>query len=353
MSHDWPTARLPQVNRWLRAIVVGLCFASGGTARADEVELRRFEFTQTQMGVPFKLILYAADEATAKGASDAAFSRVVELNRILSDYDQASELSRLSATAPSDRWTKVSPDLWNVLERSQQLAAQTQGAFDVTVGPMVRLWRRARRTKEMPSDARLAEARAAVGYQSLELNEADHSVRLRKPKMQLDLGGIAMGYAVDEMVKLLRERGLTRVLIDASGDIAVGDPPPGQAGWKIGVVPLSAEGTPSRQVLLANAAISTAGDAFQHVDIGDKRYSHIVDPHTGLGLTDRTGVTVIAPDCITADGLDTAVAALGPTAGLALVEATKGAAAFIVRATDGEPETFESPRFKSYLAPSE
>ena len=155
--------------------------------------------------------------------------------------------------------------------------------------------------------------------------------------MRLDLGGIAMGYAVDETLKLLRERGISRALVDASGDIGVGDPPPGKLGWTIGVVPLSAEGTPSKQICLANAAVSTAGDAFQHVDIDGKRYSHIVDPHTGLGMTDRSAVTVIAPDCTTADGLDTAVIALGPRAGLALVEGTPGAAAFFVRAGRSSP----------------
>ena len=202
-----------------------------------------------------------------------------------------------------------------------------------------------RRSKEMPSPERMAEARAAVGYQYLKLDEAKHTAQLLKPNMRLDLGGIAMGYAVDETVKRLRELGITRVLVDASGDIGVGDPPPGKQGWTIAVIPLSAEGTPSRQILLANAAVSTAGDAFQHVVIDGRRYSHIVDPHTGLGMTDRMGVTVIAPDCLTADGLDTAVAAMGPKAGLALIEKTPGAAAFIVRPGDGEPEVFESKRF--------
>ncbi len=327
------------------AICWGLFYLGlfGGAAPVDtsDAEMRRFEATQPQMGVPFKILLYAADQTAANRAFEAAFSRIAELNRVLSDYDPHSELSRLSQGAPSVHPMPVSEPLWIVLARSQALAVQSEGAFDATVGPYVRLWRRARRSKEMPSPERLAEARAAVGYQKLKLDEQQHTAQLMKPNMRLDLGGIAMGYAVDETLKLLRDRGITRALVDASGDIGVGDPPPGKPGWTIGVEPLSADailgtsGSSSRKIVLANAAVTTAGDAGQHVDIQGKRYSHIVDPHTGLGLTDRSGVTVIAPDCITADSLDTAVSVMGPTTGLALIENTPGAAAFIVRVTDG------------------
>jgi thiamine biosynthesis lipoprotein len=335
----------------LWGLSLGLC----ELARADPPpgEVRRFESTQRQMGVPFKILLYAADEPAANRAFQAAFSRISELNRIFSDYDPESELSRLSATAPAEKGVPLSDPLWFVLTRSQTLAEQSGGAFDVTVGPYVRLWRRARREKQMPSPQRLAEARAAVGYQSLKLDEKQHTAQLLKPHMRLDLGGIAMGYAVDETLKLLRGMGIPRALVDASGDIGVSDPPPGKSGWTIDVVPLSADGTPTRKILLANAAVTTAGDAFQHVVLDGKRYSHIVDPHTGLGLTDRSGVTVIAGDCITADGLDTAVAAMGPKAGLELIEKTPGAAAFILRATDGQPEIYQSRRFQAYVIAAE
>jgi thiamine biosynthesis lipoprotein len=323
--------------------------AGGGT----EGELKRFESTQAQMGVPFKIVLYAGDEAAAHSAFEAALAQVAALNRILSDYDSESELSRLSQSAPTPQPIAVSPPLWTVLERSQVLAEQTRGTFDVTVGPMVRLWRRARRAKEMPSDARLAEARAAVGFKFLRLDAERRTAQLLKPGMRLDLGGIAMGYAVDETLKLLRERGLSRAMVDASGDIAVGDPPPGKPGWTIGVMPLSLDGTPSRTVVLANAAVTTAGDAHQHVVIENVRYSHIVDPRTGLGLTDQVGVAVIARDCLTADSLDTAASVLGPEAGMRFIEATPGAAGFIVRPqAGGDPEIWESPGFKKFVLPA-
>ena len=170
-----------------------------------------------------------------------------------------------------------------MLSRSQLLAAQSEGTFDITVGPIVKLWRRARRSKEMPSPERLAEARRAVGYRYLQLDPKKHTARLLRPGMRLDLGGIGMGYAVDESLALLRSLGITRALLDASGDIGVGDPPPGKEGWKIGIAPYAADAPPSRYLILANAAVTTSGDAFQHVDIGGKRYSHVVDPRTGLG----------------------------------------------------------------------
>ena len=330
--------------------MVCLGVAAIAQARAAEAPLGRFESTQPQMGVPFKLILYATDQQAAKGAFDAAFARIAELNGMLSDYDRHSELSRLSRMAPTQQPVTVSDDLWRVLARSQKLAARTAGAFDVTVGPYVRLWRRARRQKQLPSSERLAEARAAVGHRNLKLDPHTRAVRLLAPDMRLDLGGIAMGYAVDEALKVLRARGITRALIDASGDIHAGDPPPGKCGWMIGVAPLSRAGTARREIRLANAAVTTSGDAFQYVEIDGRRYSHIVDPRTGLGLTDRSGVTVIAPDCTTADSLATAVSVLGPDAGLAVVEETPGAAAFIVRENgDGPPQTFTSRRFESFV----
>jgi thiamine biosynthesis lipoprotein len=313
----------------------------------------RYESTEIHMGVPFRILLYAPDETAANAAFRAAFEHVERLNRMMSDYDAQSELRRLTDTATTAEGVRVSDPLWAVLARSQKLAAQTNGAFDVTVGPYVRLWRRARRTHTMPSDERLALARAAVGYRNLVLDEKTHTVRLLKPEMRLDLGGIAIGYAVDDVVRLLRERGIARMLVDASGDVAVGDPPPGKHGWTIGIMPLSEEGTPTRYVSLVNAAVTTSGDALQHVDIDGKRYSHIVDPRTGLGLTNRVAVAVIAPDCTTADSLDTAICVLGVREGLTLIERHPGVAAFIVQATDGEPEIVESKGFQKYVTSAE
>jgi thiamine biosynthesis lipoprotein len=189
---------------WTIAWGLWLALCAVAAPGSDDAPLVRFESTQVQMGVPFRILLYAPDENAANAAFEAAFSEVARLNRVLSDYDPDSELSRLSRAAPTADPIPLSDPLWIVLRHAQQLAKQTDGAFDVTVGPYVRLWRRARRSKQMPSQARLDEARAAVGYRHLQLDESRQTAMLLRAGMRLDLGGIAMGYAVDEVIKLLQ-----------------------------------------------------------------------------------------------------------------------------------------------------
>jgi len=339
-------AAVGQLGRSFGAL---LLFLAASRAVPHATGPNRFEFTEPQMGVPFRIVLYAPDKPTADQAARAAFGRITQLNDILSDYDTDSELSRLSQTAGSGRAVQASADLWFVLKRSQELAQRTDGAFDVTVGPVVSLWRKARREKRLPAPAKLAEALKAVGYRNLVLDPQCHAARLLVPYMRLDLGAIAKGYAVDAALKVLRARGVTRALVSGGGDMVAGDPPPGKRGWRIEVAPLDVTNAPpARFVLLANAGLATSGDLFQHLEIDGKRYSHIVDPHTGIGLTDHSLVTVIAPDGITADGLSTAISVLGPEAGARLVEKTRGAAVHMVRMPGDRIEMAESSRFKRF-----
>lgn len=312
--------------------------------RAEAEE--RFVFEKAEMGLPFRVTLFAEDEKSARSAAVSAFERIAELNAVLSDYDSDSELSRLSRTAGQGKAVPVSTDLWRVLERSQALAARTDGAFDITVGPFVNLWRRARRTKELPAAETLAEMRARVGFKNLRLDEKAHTAELLVPEMRLDVGGIAKGFAVDEALAVLRKRGITRALVGGSGDMAAGDAPPGQPGWRIEVAPLDIPGAPPPEIVfLRNSAIATSGDVFQRVEIGGVRYSHIVDPHTGLGLTDHGLVTILAPNCTTADSLATAVSVLGPQRGLALIEATLDTAAHLARKPEEKVEFVLSSRW--------
>lgn len=318
-------------------------------AHSAEPHFERHEFTQILMGMPFKVALYARNETTANAAAKAAFARIKQLNGIMSDYEPESELMRLCRTAGSGTAVKVSDDLRKVLARSLDLSRRSDGAFDVTVGPVVKLWRKARRTKKMPSPANVAAARALVDYRQVRLDENASTVELLKSGMQLDLGGIAVGYAVDEALAVLKREGITSALIDGSGDIGVSDAPPSAAGWRIGIAPLEPEAEPSRYLLLKNAAVTTSGDAFQFVEFDGTRYSHIVDPQTGLGLTDRSSVTVVARNCTVADSYATAVCVLGPERGMKLIEKTPGAAVLILRAADGKAETFESKRLKEFV----
>ncbi len=318
---------------------------------AAEPELARYEYEQAQMGVPFRIVLYAPNKYMAKIAAHTAYQRVSDLNQILSDYETDSELNQLSRTSGQDKWVPVSPDLWNVLSRAQKLARQSDGAFDVTVGPCVSLWRYARRTHQMPNPVRLSEALKAVGHEKMQLDAQGRRVKLLVPGMKLDLGAIAKGYAVDEAIKALSSRGIKRALVAGSGDIAVSDPPPGKPGWRVDLGSLDVSNAPpARALVLSNMSLATSGDLFQRLEIDGKRYSHIVDPRTGIGLTDHSLVTVVARDCTTADSLATTVSVLGPKKGLELLRAYRGTAAHITRKTGDELETFETRAFRRFYA---
>jgi thiamine biosynthesis lipoprotein len=333
-----------------RHYLIGLLAAFAGLAltRAAEPRLTRCSFTEVHMGTRFRIVLYAPDEAAARLAARAAFRRAAELDNIMSDYKPDSELMRLCGQAGGPP-VRVSEDLFAILYRSQDVARRSHGAFDVTVGPLVRLWRRARRTRRLPDRKEIEKALKLVGYDKLRLDPVRRTVQLLLAGMLLDLGGIAKGYAVEEMLAVLRRYGITRALVAASGDIAAADAPPGAAGWKVGIAPLrDPDAVPDHYLLLRHAAVSTAGDARQHVEIGGKRYSHIIDPRTGMPVIGRSSVSVIAPDGTTTDGLDTALSVMGPKAGLVLVEATDAAACIFMREGKSAVETFTSRRFRRY-----
>ena len=333
---------------WLASLLI-LLVAAGCTTR-PAAALKRFEFSEPQMGAPFRIVLYAPEAAKAQAAARAAFQRISQLNDIMSDYDTDSELSRLSRTAGSRRAVPLSPDLWTVLAKAQEISARSEGSFDVTVGPYVSLWRKARREKQLPRADLLAAARKAVGWQKLRLDPTTRSATLLAADMRLDLGGIAKGYALDEALRTLRKEGIHRALVTGGGDMSAGDPPPGKRGWRIEVAPLDVTNAPpARFVSLARCGLATSGDLFQRLEIDGRRYSHVVDPRTGVGLTDHSQVTVIARDAMTADGLSKVVSVLGPKKGFTRIEETPGAAAFLVRMPDTAIQTGETRRFRSYL----
>jgi thiamine biosynthesis lipoprotein len=263
----------------------------------------------------------------------------------MSDYRPTSELMQLCQKAGGDP-VRVSAPLWFVLARAQEVSRLSDGAFDVTVGPVVRLWRRARKSQQMPDPQKLAQARALVSYQNLRLDERARTVQLLQPGMQLDLGGIAKGYASDEALRVLEQHGITRALVAAGGDIAVSGPPPDAEEWTIGIAPLEDPNRkPSQYLSLHDAAVSTSGDAEQYVEIDGKRYSHIVDPRTGIGLVGRHSVTVVARHGIMADSLTKVVSVLGPECGLTIIDRLEGVSAMVVQETAKGTETITSRRF--------
>lgn len=253
----------------------------------------RIEAFRTIMGTQFRVTVHASGVTAAQRAVQRAFLRGEELDLALSDYKTDSELNRLCRAGRM----RVSEDLFAVLKYSREVSRQSRGLFDVTLGPYTVLWR----ARTMPSAAALAEARARTGWKKVRLNAGTREVTLARRDMQLDLGGIAKGYAADAMLRVLRDAGFPQALVAASGDLAIGDAPPGRAGWKVDVLGEVRE--------MARCGVSTSGDETQFVEIGGVRYSHIVDPRTGLGMRSRTLVTVIARTAMESDAWATAIAA--------------------------------------------
>jgi thiamine biosynthesis lipoprotein len=309
--------------------------------------LTRFEFTSPHMGTLFSIKLYASNRLSAETAAHAAFTRIAALDDIMSDYQADSELMRL-CEQPVGIPVSVSADLFTVMHKAEKVSELSDGAFDITVGPYVRFWRFARKKKVLPTRAEIATAAKSVGYKKLRLDPHKSTVTLLAPNMRLDLGGIGKGYAADQAMRVLKGRGIDRALVAASGDIAIGDPPPGQRGWKVGISGMTtATNEPPRTLSLHNCGISTSGDTEQSVEIGGVRYSHIVDPSTGLGLTQRIQATIIGPDATTTDGLDTTVSILGIKRGLALVDSLPGVSALIVVRENGQTKLYPSRRFQA------
>lgn len=316
-----------------------------GTAIAQP-PLQPFEAVEPHMGTLFRIKLYAASDEQARSAFRSAFARIEALDNALSDYKPESELSRITESAVTHP-TGISVDLFRVLMAAQRVSEETGGAFDVTLGPVIRLWRRARKTGQPPSGDALREAAKLCGYTKMKLDPKYRTVEFAQPGMKLDVGGIAKGYTADEALAVLSAAGIKSALVAASGDLAFSNAPPGKKGWSIGIDSIDNANSPfTKTLLLANAAVSTSGDTEQYLDAGGNHYSHIVDPQTEKGLTRRVTVTVVARRGIAADPLSTAVDVMGPEKGLALIERQAGAAALIVL-RDGElPRVIESRRFQ-------
>ncbi len=275
---------------------------------ADAEALTRFTYTQYHMGVDARLVVYARDQKRAEDACAAAFARIAALDTIMSDYRPLSELMRLCAKAGGPP-VRVSPELFLVLQRAQEVSKRSGGAFDVTVGSLVGIWRKARKSGVLPDPGEVAAARRRVGWQKLKLDARSRTARLTVAGMKLDLGGIAKGYAADEAQRVLKKHGITRALVQLGGDIVVTGPPPDAEGWMVRVPYAGTEGPVD--LPFTHRAISTSGDTEQSTVIGGRRYSHVVDPRTGTALTNRVQVTLIATNGLTSDPLSTALGVLG------------------------------------------
>jgi len=280
---------------------------------------KRFEFSHPQMGTMFRVVVYASDSASARVATQKAFSRLDELNLTLSDYREDSEVNTLCRTAGSDQYIKVSVDLWNILQESVKAAKLSEGNFDVTIGPLTQLWRRMKRQKQLPTPTQISEAKTKIGIEKIFFNKTNQSVMLKTKGMRLDFGGIGKGFAEDEMMKVLKENGIKSALIEAGGNIVVSNSPTDSPkGWEIIIN--------QEKYYLKNCGVSTSGDAYQFVEIEGKKYAHILDPKTGIGYAEPHQVSIIAKNGTISDWLSTALYLMPTESGQKLAKKIKAKA---------------------------
>lgn len=264
------------------------------------------------MGSPFAIILYATDSTVAQSAATDAFKLVDSLVQIFSDYIDSSELNRLCINgAPGHPDFIASPALFDILTKAAQAYRLSEGAFDISLGPLSRLWRKARKEQTWPDEDTVTARKALTGFEKISLHPSNRAVNLAIPGMQLDLGGIAQGYIAENVIHRIASRGISIALVDISGDIIAIGAPPGKSGWSVGInLPESTSRLLPKRLLILNKAVTTSGDVYQYLLHDGKKYSHIIDPKTGYGITTRKNVTVIAGDGTTADWLTKAVSLL-------------------------------------------
>lgn len=314
--------RLTGIARWCCALALVL---SAGCAE------RSYRYTQLVMGVEATITVAGVDESTARHGAAAAFSRLGSLERAMSDYQSDSEIMRLVTVAHTDQW--ASADLIAVLERSEAMRLATDGAFDVTIGPLTELWRSARARGALPNQALLDAARARVGGDAIVIDATASTVRFTRPGVRVDFGGIGKGFAAERAIETLRGAGCPRSLVAIAGDIAAGDPPRGERGWRVTLddgVTIPEVRRAAASIHLRNASVSTSGDREQWIEIDGVRRSHVLDPATGLGATTGVQATVVGPDGAIVDALASVLSLRALDEAEALMERFPGYAARIL-----------------------
>lgn len=312
----------------------------------------RFVHTNQVFGTQATVTAYAADLTTARQAVTDAFAEFDTVNRLMSDYADDTEIGRFNQSVPNTPFV-VSTETFRCIAAGRAIAEQSGGAFDPTCRPLVQLWKAAGRSGHLPAKEDLAATRACIGWQHLQLDPNTRAVWFDRPMMQLDLGGIAKGYALDLAAEAMQRAGAQSGLVDVGGDVrALGLKPDGTP-WHVAVRnPFGERDEVIRIIELPHGAVATSGGQERFVVIDGQRYSHIVDPRTGEPTDPVPSVTVIAADGLTADAWATAFTVLGLDAGrelLAAPNAPQVEVLWILRGDDG-PRLEMTPGFRDYLA---
>ncbi len=320
------------------------------TDRTDQV----IELTGPTMGTYYSVkVAHPPPGVTREGLHQGVDGVLAAVNREISTYDPQSELSRFNQD-PSTDWVAVSAGLLGVVAEGQRISELTDGAFDVTVGPLVNLWGFGPEPKpaRVPPAEAIAEAQARVGYRQLELRAEPPALRKARPDLYVDLSALGEGYGADRVAEYLRSQGARDFMVAVAGAIRVEGRSPRGTPWAIAIEePTPAKWAVQRVIGVTRGGLSTSGDYRNYFEEEGQRYSHEIDPHTGRPITHRlASVTVLGESAMRADGLATAFMVLGETRGIALAEAEGLAALFIVRGADGFSEQ-ATRSFAPYLSP--
>jgi thiamine biosynthesis lipoprotein len=333
------------VYRYLTYFIT-LLFSFCGFAGAAQHKL---VFEHFKMGSPFIVTICTEDSAKAAIVADSVFKLVDSLNNILSDYIDNSEINRLSASSGKGIYLPVSKPLFDIILQAQAASHLSNGAYDITIGPVVKLWRNARKIKEFPNKDSLKAALEKSGFRYVHADTLHQTVYLEKSGMQLDVGGLGKGFVAQAALDLIRQHGFNCAMVNAGGKIVTADAPAGSKGWLIGInQPGEKENILPAMLALKNMAVATSGDIYQFVELNGEKYSHIVDPATGIGLTHQRNVTAIAEDGTTADWLSTACSVLSVKQSMRLIKKINGAALLITELKKGKIKKKSSSLFKTY-----
>ena len=276
-------------------------------------------------------------------AIEKAFAEIERIEALLSRFKPQSDISRINQDGYV-RATKVSPETIALLERSIEFSRLTDGAFDVTIWPLIETWGVDQGKREhLPSAEELVEAKDLVSYTYIDIIKSEQSIFLAIPGMSLDLGGIAKGYAVDRASAVLKQEGIKNGLVNAGGDIYAFGERAEEEKWKIALQHPRKSELMMASLELKDKAVATSGDYQKYIEIEGRRYSHIINPKTGYPSTDAAiSVTVLAKSCLGADALATSVSVLGPKKGMDLINQLKDTEAVIISFRDGKLDIFLS-----------
>ena len=315
-------------------------------------QLKRFEFSQIKMGSSFNLIFYHTDSMEANTVAKECYSLVDSFNNIFSDYSETSEVGRL-ALLHLVKAQNVSDELFNMILLSQQAWKRSKKTFDVTIGSLTQLWRKVKKENRFPTEEEVKTAKKMTGFNNLIINESAKTISFKKPGIRFDFGAIVPGYVAQKIMNLLISKNITKALVDASGDIVISDPPPGKNGWTIAInLPESENEIWNKKLELENFAVSTSGDVYRYIIHNGIKYSHIIDPRTGYGVTSQRNVTVINKYGADADWLATSCSILPIKKALKLTK-KEHAAIFIAILKEEKIITYKSKNFDRFFQAKE